>query len=69
MVAAAGLTPTPWSARACAGWPRASGEGERGLAQAGTGRWGSRALLGSGSTLVGGWGVARVRERERVRSW
>jgi hypothetical protein len=55
MVAGVGLPPAPWSARACAGWPRASGERERGLAQAGTSRWGSRALLGGGSTLVGGW--------------
>jgi hypothetical protein len=55
VVAGAGLPPVPWSARACAGWPWASGERERGLARAGTGRWGSRALLGGGSMLVGGW--------------
>jgi hypothetical protein len=35
---------------------------ERGLAQAGTGRWGSRALLGGGVALIGGCRVERVTE-------
>jgi hypothetical protein len=56
MVAGAGLSPAPWSARVSSGWPRASRERERGWGRAGTGRWGSRVHLGGGSMLIGGRG-------------
>jgi hypothetical protein len=56
VVARAGLSPAPWSARVSSGWPRASRERERGWGRAGTGQWGSRVHLGGGSTLIGGRG-------------
>jgi hypothetical protein len=66
VVAGAGLPSAPWSARACAGWPRASGEesgevGEVSVLQVGS--WCS-----PGRLLDAGWGLegAGVRERGRV---
>jgi hypothetical protein len=60
-----GLPPTPWSAQACAGWPRASEERERGLARAGTSRWGTGVSPGRWGGADWGCRVERVRERGR----
>jgi hypothetical protein len=68
-VAGAGLPPAPWSARARAGWPRASRErrGEVGVVSGlQVGSWHS-----PGRLLDAGWGLERagVRERGGVQSW
>jgi hypothetical protein len=61
--AGAGLPPAPWSARAFSRWPRASRErrGEVGVACGlQVGPWHSLGRL-----LDAGWGLERVRVRER----
>jgi hypothetical protein len=63
-VAEGGLPPMPRSARVCVGWPQASEERERGLARAGTGRWGTGVSPGRWGGADWGCWVERVRERE-----
>jgi hypothetical protein len=63
MVAGAGLTSVPWSARACAGWPRAEREGRGEVGEVSglqVGSWYS-----PGRLLKAGWGLERGGVRER----